>query len=122
MAIVSKGACQYGCSVYSLNGFPTDGADVWTKAELEKLKTQVTGLGQKRAYLLSLNSSQKKAKKILEDAGFKVIAVWHTAHIDWNADEIKQWKDDYAKGKMNNNTIYLMGRGFWAPKRVKKGA
>ena len=29
---------------------------------------------------------------------------------------------DFADGKLNKNTIYLMGRGFWAVKKRKKGA
>jgi hypothetical protein len=70
--------------------------------------------------VLSLNSAQTKARKILEAAGFKILGVTHTAHIDCVDGQVEKWKKDFAAGGLNDNTIYLMGRGFWAIKRRKK--
>ena len=120
MNIVEK-VEQYGCSVYSLNGFPGDNNWDWDRKALDRLRDQVKQLDDQRGYVLSLNAFQLKAKKILIDAGFKVMGVTYTAHIDGNAHGIKQWKEDFAAGKLNKDTIFLMGRGFWAIKKQKKG-
>lgn len=114
--VMTKGVKQGGCTVYSLEGFPYDHDDEYTKAQLEKLRESVgTGAyNDRRVLMCSLNSSQKKAKKILEENGFKVLARTYTSHIDGYASSIRTW----MKTKDNENTIYLMGRGFFKKTRA----
>lgn len=111
--VMTKGVRQSGCTVYSLEGFPYDQDDEYTKAKLEELKEMVASGGE-RVLMCSLNSSQKKAKKILEENGFKVLARTYTSHIDGYASSIRTW----MKTKDNDNTIYLMGRGFFKKTRA----
>jgi hypothetical protein len=116
-----KGVLQQGCSVYSLNGFPPDYATEWDANVFVKLQKELDRIkDSKRGYVLSLNGAQTKARKMLEAAGFKILGVTYTAHIDWAEEQIEKWKKDFATGKLNNDTIYLMGRGFWTIKRRKK--
>jgi hypothetical protein len=120
---ISEGVKQYGCTIYSMNGFPGDANDQWTKGQLEQVQRQINALG-KRAYLCSLSAHQTKARKMLEDAGFKIMAVTYSAHIDFGWDgepnqRVKQWKENKNVLK-DPQTIFLMGRNFYALKRRKK--
>lgn len=116
MALVSKDVLQQGCTIYSLNGMPYDGDEnEYTKAQYAMLEKQLAGLTD-RAYVCSVNSYQKKAKKLLEEHGFKVLARTYTAHIAGNQKTIDKWKET----KDNENTIYLMGRKFF--RKVKENA
>lgn len=115
-AIIQEGVQGfYGCSVYSMHGFPWGSENAYTAGQLDDLKKLIKGCSNLRGYILSLNSNQLAAKKILEDAGFKVIGVTHSAHIDHYPDQIAEWH----KTKNNDQTIYLMGRGFYDPVEAK---
>jgi hypothetical protein len=89
-----------------LYGFPHDGTDPWAKTRLEELKQWLEADHIACAKLLALSSSQLEAKKILEEAGFKVLGMVPSSHL--TPEEIAKWKSP-ADGR----TVYLMGKGFF---------
>lgn len=92
----------WGCTVSYLSNFPYDGKDAYTIKKHELLKEQVKDLpraggGYTRCWVAILCSQQMIAKKILEDAGFKMLLSTESGH------------PEKPEGKQcNGGTIYLM--------------